>query len=175
MAPLMTSRLVLVPITLPLVEATFRGDRSALEALVEARIPEAWPGRALIERAFSASLEDIRSDPEKRLWGDRLMITKGADRVVVGSVIFHGFPGDGMAEIGYGVEDRWQGRGYAGEATRACVGWALDQPGVEGVTATTPPWHAASIRVLERAGLDRVGLEAHDALGEVVRFIVRRR
>ncbi len=174
MTSLVTPRLVLEPITLALVEATFRGDRAAIEALIRARVPEAWPGRALIERAFSASLDDIRRDPEARLWGDRLMITMEPERVVVGSVIFHGRPDDGMAEIGYGVEDQWQRDGYASEATRACVSWALEQPGIAGVTATTPPWHVASIRVLEKSGLVRVGPEDHDTLGEVVRFSVRK-
>lgn len=177
MEALVTPRLVLEPITLAVIEAVFEGDRAAIEALVGAKIPEAWPGRALVERAFSASLERIRRAPEVRLWGDRLMITRtesAGARIVVGSVIFHGRPETGVAEVGYGVEERWQRQGYASEATRACVDWALAQEGVEAVTATTPPWHAASIRVLERSGLVRVGAEEHEALGEVLRFERRR-
>lgn len=177
MDAIVTTRLILEPITLPVVEAVFEGNRSAIEAIVKAKIPEAWPGRALIERAFSASLERIRNDPERRLWGDRLMITRTErpeERVVVGSVVFHGRPDDGVAEVGYGVEDRWQRQGYATEATSACVEWALAQPGVTCVTATTPPWHTASVRVLEKSGLVRVGVEEHDALGEVLRFERRR-
>lgn len=179
MDPLVTPRLILEPITLPLVEATFRGDRAEIEALVAAQFPEAWPGRSLIERAFSASLDRIREDPGTRLWGDRLMIAqldvRGVRcRVVVGSVVFHGRPTDGVAEVGYGVEERYQSKGYASEATRACVDWALEQEGIAAVTATTPPWHTASIHVLEKAGLVRVGLEDHEMLGEVLRFTRRR-
>ncbi len=173
MDALVTPRLILEPITIDVVEATFRSDRAAIEELVRATIPEAWPGRALVERAFSASLERIRADPATRLWGDRLMITKTSDpreRLVVGSVIFHGRPEDGIAEVGYGVERSSQRQGYASEATRTCVEWALAQPGITCVTATTPPWHTASIRVLERSGLVRVGTEEHAALGEVLRF-----
>jgi RimJ/RimL family protein N-acetyltransferase len=175
MAALVTPRLLLEPVTVEVVDATFAGDRTAIERLVCARIPDAWPGRALVERAFSASLDDIRADPVKRLWGDRLMITQeGGERIVVGSVIFHGRPDDGLAEVGYGVEERWQSKGYASEATRACTDWALREPGILGVTATTPPWHTASVRVLEKAGFLRMGLEEHDALGEVLRFERRR-
>lgn len=175
MTALVTPRLILEPITLPVVEATFRGDRQAIERLVRAQVPEAWPGRALVERAFSASLERIRAAPATRLWGDRLMITRtGQERLVVGSVIFHGHPEDGIAEVGYGVEERWQCQGYATEATRTCVEWALGEPGIMGVTATTPPWHAASIRVLEKSGLVRAGIEEHETLGEVLRFERRR-
>ena len=46
--------------TLALVEAVFRADRDALEQIAGAKIPAAWPGRVLVERAFSASLEAIR-------------------------------------------------------------------------------------------------------------------
>jgi len=182
MAVLVTPRLILEPITLDVVEATFAGDRAAIESVVRAKVPETWPGRALVERAFSASLEHIRADPATRLWGDRLMITRteasaeagASGRHVVGSVIFHGRPRDGVAEVGYGVEERWQRQGFASEATRACVAWALEQPGIHCVTATTPPWHTASVLVLERSGLTRVGVEEHDALGEVLRFERRR-
>ncbi len=170
MEPIRTSRLILEPITLPLVEAVFAGDRAALEDMTKAKIPAAWPGKALVERAFCASLDAIRNDPTKRLWGDRLMITNSGERLLVGSVIFHGLPDDGIAEVGYGVEESWQRQGIATEATRACVEWALRQEGIVQVTATTPPWHVASIRVLEKSGLVKVGTEEHDALGEVVRF-----
>jgi ribosomal-protein-alanine N-acetyltransferase len=171
-----TPRLILEPMTLALVEAVFRADREALEAIAGAKIPAAWPGRVLVERAFSASLEAIRADPETRLWGDRLMITKeGPERLVIGSIVFHGKPGGtGIAEVGYGVEESWQGKGVATEGTRAAVEWALAQPGVQVVAATTPPWHAASIRVLEKSGLIRIGTEDHETLGEVVRFERRR-
>jgi RimJ/RimL family protein N-acetyltransferase len=176
MGVLLTPRLILEPMTLELVEAVFRGDREALEAISGAKIPAAWPGRVLVERAFSASLEAIRADPETRLWGDRLMITReGAERLVIGSIIFHGKPdASGVAEIGYGVEESWQRKGVASEGTLAAVEWALAQPGVLVVTATTPPWHAASIRVLEKSGLTRTGTEDHDTLGEVLRFERRR-
>ena len=180
MEALVTPRLILEPMTLPLVEAVFRGDRAALEEIAGAKIPAAWPGRVLVERAFSASLEAIRADPEARLWGDRLMITRSiaggdVERLVVGSIIFHGRPdASGIAEIGYGVEESWQSKGVATEGTSAAVEWALEQAGVLVVTATTPPWHAASIRVLEKSGLVRVGTEEHETLGEVLRFERRR-
>ncbi len=170
-----TPRLILEPMTLALVEAVFRGDREELEAIAGAKIPAAWPGRVLVERAFSASLEAIRRDPETRLWGDRLMITRTDERLVIGSIVFHGRPAEsGIAEVGYGVEESWQGKGVATEGTRAAVEWALAQPGVLTVAATTPPWHTASIRVLEKSGLVRVGTEEHEALGEVLRFERRR-
>ena len=173
MTILMTDRLELIPITLDVVEAVFRNDRDAVEALVEARVPEKWPGRALVERAFSADLDRIRANPSQRLWGDRLMISRPCegDRRVVGSVVFHGAPDDdGVVEVGYGVEQSSQGRGYGSEATCAAVQWALTQPGVRSVIATTFPWHTASVKILRRAGLSPSGWREHDLLGEMQVF-----
>jgi [ribosomal protein S5]-alanine N-acetyltransferase len=169
--PLFTHRLELRPITLPIVEAVMAGDRHGAERHVGAPLPESWPGTSLIERAFVASLEAIRADPERRLWGDRVMITRETTPRVVGSVVFHGAPDDdGIVEVAYGVEQSSQGNGYATEATRACVEWALEQPDVAAVRATTPPWHMASRRVLEKVGFVIVGTREHELLGELLGF-----
>ncbi len=164
---LLTERLELVPVTLPLVEAVFDGRRELAEELLGASIPAAWPGRALVERAFYASVDAILRDPDTRLWGDRVMITIAEPRRVVGSVIFHGAPDDeGAVEVAYGVEEESQRKGYATEATLASVEWALQQDHVRFVRAATPPWHIASQRVLERCGLCRMGTR-DSCLGEI--------
>jgi RimJ/RimL family protein N-acetyltransferase len=170
-ASLCTERLELLPITLGVVEAVMRGERARVEELAGARLPEAWPGRALIERAFSVSLDAIRADPEKRLWGDRLLVTRGEGRRIVGSVVFHGRPGDdGLCEIGYGVEEASQRQGYATEAVAAAVAWALEQPEVNVIQATTFGWHLPSIRVLAKTGFVRMGTRDHETLGELLLF-----
>ncbi len=167
---LQTQRLELVPITLELVEAVMLDRRDVVARLVDAALPARWPGRALVERAFSASLERVREAPDVRLWGDRLMITRGADRRLVGSVVFHGAPVDGEVEVGYGVEETSQGVGFATEATCAMVDWALEQPDVTRVLATTLPWHKASVRVLQKAGFRPAGWREHDLLGDLQVF-----
>jgi RimJ/RimL family protein N-acetyltransferase len=168
---LRTPRLVLEPFTLPLVEAVMEGRRDVAERLLDAQLPETWPNRALVERAFCASLDAIRADPETRLWGDRLMVRlEDRKRRVVGSVVFHGRPDDGVAEVAYGVEDGSQGQGLATEATRACVEWALAEEGIVSVQATTVPWHTASLRVIAKLGMTRVGTRDHDILGEMYVF-----
>ena len=49
------------------------------------------------------------------------------------------------------ASDRLAGQGYATEGTLACVEWALRQPGIRAVRATTFMWHRASVRVLEKS------------------------
>jgi RimJ/RimL family protein N-acetyltransferase len=168
-----TERLILEPVTLPLVEAVLAGDRRLAEELAQARFPSEWPGPAVIERAFKAYPEAIRAAPNTRLWGDRLMITHQGERRVIGSVIFHGHPTAGIAEVGYGVERGSQGLGLATEGTRACVEWALGQPDVSAVRATTFRWHRASVRVLEKVGMRVIGSEEHELMGELLHFEVR--
>jgi ribosomal-protein-alanine N-acetyltransferase len=60
-------------------------------------------------------------------------------------------PFDGQVEIGYAIEDRQQGNGFASDAVRAMSEWALERfalPRVLGIVATD---NVASCRVLERA------------------------
>lgn len=156
--------------TFGIVEAVMRGRREDAERLVGARMPARWPNRELIERAFTASLEAIAADPEVRLWGDRVMVLRAADAEprVVGSVVFHGLPGDdGIAEIAYGVEEASQGLGYATEAVAASLDWALAHDRVRVVQAATFAWHRPSIRVIEKCGMVLVGSREHDTMGEL--------
>ncbi len=186
-----TPRLDLVPLTLAVVESVLWGERAEAERLVGARMPSRWPNRQLVERAFPVSLDAIRAQPEARLWGGRVMIARGdctsealprrglpsdeGERRVVGSVVFHGVPGpDGVAEIAYGVEEGSQGRGYATEAVSACLAWAFEHPSVAAVQATTFAWHRASLRVIEKVGMVRVGVRDHETLGELLVFERRR-
>lgn len=169
-----TERLELVPVTVPLVEAVLESRRDRAEELLGAIIPAAWPGRALVERAFYASIDAILRDPHTRLWGDRVMIAREGPRRVVGSVIFHGAPDEeGAVEVAYGVEEESQRKGYATEATRVSVEWALAQHDVRVVRAATPPWHIASQKVLERCGLARTGAR-ESPLGEIWEYERRR-
>src|SRR4051812_10762508 len=133
MSVLYTDRLELLPITLEMVEAVMEGRRDDAESLAGVRFPDEWPGRALVERAFACPLGRLRDDPASYLWGGRLLVARASatlngERVVVGSVVLDGKPdASGTVEIGYGIEARSQGMGYATEGTRAVVEWALAQ------------------------------------------------
>jgi RimJ/RimL family protein N-acetyltransferase len=174
MTVLHTSRLDLIPMTLAHVEAVMLERRADLARMAEAALPDGWPSRTLVTRAYH-SIERIRANPADRLWGDRLVIVREGVRRVIGSVVFHGRPdAEGAVEIAYGIEPGSQGQGYASEATQACVQWAFAQPEVQRVTAVTTPWHRASIRVLERLGMRVVGSREHETMGELLLYVVER-
>ena len=162
---IVTPRLELRPITSEQAVAILEGRRrQEIEALVGAELPWQWPTRVLVEQVFRASLPGVLEDPTARLWGDRFIVTREGPPKVVGSVIFHGRPGvDGVADIGYGIEETSQGKGIATEALGACVKWALAQAECRLIRAETSAWHQPSLRVLEKVGLRVVG--EHDADG----------
>jgi ribosomal-protein-alanine N-acetyltransferase len=174
MPALETLRVRLVPITLDVLEAVLRRDRAAAEAALGAAFPEAWPNDDLVARAFPYSLDAIRAAPDIRLWGDSMVLPREGPPRVLGSVVFHGKPADGIAEIGYGIEDASRGQGLATEATRACVEWALAEPGIVAVQATTFPWHHASLGVIRKLGMTPCGVREHAILGDLLVFERRR-
>ncbi len=59
------------------------------------------------------------------------------------------------AEIGFLLNRRFWGQGYAGEAAGAVMDWLFSLPEIDRVWATCDPENAASIRVLEKLGLER--------------------
>jgi RimJ/RimL family protein N-acetyltransferase len=169
MPALETRRLRLVPITLPAIEAVLDHDKPRAEALVGATFPAQWPNDDLVALGFPYSREALRADPDTRLWGDSLVLLRDEPRVI-GSVVFHGLPASGIAEVAYSIEETSRCCGYAAEAVGACVAWALDQPGITAVQATTFPWHVASLGVIRRVGMVPIGTRDHDTLGDLLVF-----
>jgi ribosomal-protein-alanine N-acetyltransferase len=173
MPALVTARLRLVPITLDGILAVLDHDKQRAEAIVGAAFPSTWPSDELLVSGFPYSRDAIRASPDVRLWGDSLVLLKDASRVI-GSVVFHGHPSDGVAEVGYSIEESHRSNGYAIEATRACVEWALAEPGIEAVQATTFEWHLASLGVIRGVGMQQVAVRDHDTLGSLLVFERRR-
>ena len=66
-------------------------------------------------------------------------------------------------ELGYTLaRNRW-GQGYATEAAGACLAYALGQLGLDPVYAQVRPENTASVRVLEKIGMEPAG--RRDAYG----------
>jgi RimJ/RimL family protein N-acetyltransferase len=81
-------------------------------------------------------------------------LVRSGDQVVVGDIGFHGPPNPaGSVTVGYGLAPGARGHGYATEALRAVVAWALAQPEVVVVEADTTHANLPSQRVMERAGM----------------------
>jgi len=106
---------------------------------------------AELKKAYAEMLEGCLRHPEQWQWYAMWMIEL-RDRTHIGDLCFKGLEANGMAEIGYGILEEYQGQGYATEAVGAAVIWALKQPDVACVEAETAPDNRASQRVLEKCG-----------------------
>jgi RimJ/RimL family protein N-acetyltransferase len=85
-------------------------------------------------------------------------LVRQADSIVVGDIGFHAPPDSGgTVTVGYGLAAQARGNGYATEALKALISWALAQPGVRGVEADTAHGNVRSQRVMERAGMRMIG------------------
>ena len=65
-------------------------------------------------------------------------------------------------ELGYALGTPWWGRGYATEAARAVRDYALGELALPEVLALVRPGNAASINVVEKIGMERVGTRDSD-------------
>lgn len=106
---------------------------------------------AELKAAYTQMLEGCLRHPDQWQWYAMRMIEL-RDGTHVGDLCFKGLEDNGMAEIGYGILEEFQGQGYATEAVDAAVVWALQQPDATCVEAETEPDNRASQRVLEKCG-----------------------
>jgi ribosomal-protein-alanine N-acetyltransferase len=95
-------------------------------------------------------------------------VLRRSDDVVIGDVGFHSPPDDlGEVSVGFGVVPAVRGRGYATEALRTLLDWALQQPEVRVVHADTDLVNLASQRVLVSAGMRLAADEGDRKLYEI--------
>lgn len=106
---------------------------------------------AELKAAYAEMLAGCLSCPAQWNWYAMWMIER-KDGTHVGDLCFKGLAPNGVVEIGYGISEAYQGRGYATEAVQAALAWALAQPEVSAVEAETDAGNAASQRVLEKCG-----------------------
>lgn len=144
---MMTERLTLMPL---------RGEQ--MRALLEGTAPEGirYDGEPLdtvLSVVLRTAISAMEANPARAEWFMLRLIVDTATNTAVGSACFKGCPdGAGFVEIGYGLGERWRGRGYAKEAVRALSYGAFEQPSVKGIVAQTERDNSASIGVLKACG-----------------------
>ena len=141
MTPIVTSRLVLVPVTPELARAVVAGDLADISA------GPGWPHADTVD-AMAMALAP-RAGPA---W----LVT--ADGLVIGDCGSYAWPDEeGVVEIGYGVAEPFRRKGYATEAVAGMCRWLRAEAGAIAITATSvDAGNHASRRVLEKLGFARV-------------------
>ena len=127
---------------------------AASQAQMEAFIAE--QSVDVLKAAYTEMLDGCLMHPEQWEWYAIWMIEL-KDGTHIGELCFKGITENGIAEIGYGIAEDYQCRGYATEAVSALTDWALVQPCVTAVLAETEQSNIASQKVLNKAGFVPTG------------------
>ena len=123
----------------------YPASREQMEAMIASEQEEE------LKEAYTEMLEGCLRCPDQWDWYAMWMIEK-TDGTHIGDLCFKGLREDGIAEIGYGILEEYQGQGYATEAVRAACRWAFGHAEVTSLEAETDAGNAASQRVLEKCG-----------------------
>src|SRR3954452_14260030 len=157
-----TPRLMLVPLTPPLLRAVADGALDEVERQLEAPVGAGWEDGVPAEYR----LRQLAADPSEQPWLVRAVVAL-TPRRVVGSIGFHAPPDDrGRVEIGYDIVAAERRRGYAREAIHGLLGWAWAAGRARTCGASVSPGNAPSLALVRSLGFRRVGeqIDAIDGL-----------
>lgn len=153
--PLVTSRLIIRPFRLEDLEdfhAVF-GDPQVMRYIPSGTSADLAASQARLERIIA-----MQEASGLSLWA----VEERASGRVIGDCGLFLVEGKGPdVEVAYHFAQSVWGKGYASEAAQACVRYGFDVLHLPKIVGIINPGNAASGRVLEKAGLKRVGAAWH--------------
>ena len=148
-----TTRLILVPLTHDQL-LLFKNDPEALARSLDLNYiarendPAVLPD---LEEATEFWINNTKAHPEYYHWFTTWEIIVKEQRLAIGGIGFAGFPDEqGKSIIGYGLDVRFHGKGYASEAVEALIRWGFQHDALKQIIADTPLFNFPSHRVLEK-------------------------
>jgi RimJ/RimL family protein N-acetyltransferase len=160
---LATDRLILKAATAETLGFAAGHDLASLARALSCRIPSDWPPRIddegqMARDGFAYVRDLLRKDASLEGWWCWWVLIRDPERVLIGSVSPKGPPDrEGTVEVSYGIVASEQRKGYATEATRGLISWVERDPRTRTIVAETLPQLAASIAVMRKCGLERLG------------------
>jgi len=95
-------------------------------------------------------ITDTTKDP---LYHTMWLVVEKKQSAIIGGICFHGGPDEnGEVEIGYGIDEPFQNRGYMSETIAGFIHWVGKNNKAKVINAETESENIASIRVLEKNG-----------------------
>ena len=140
-------------------------DKSDNKALLNRSITN--PHRVLVDNSgpLGWRVPQVKVDPSVNKWFVRWIVLKETAEVI-GSTSFHGVPdADGMMEIGLGIEEPFQNKGYAKESLIGMWNWVCKFPEVKTLRYTVSPDNLPSIAVINYFGFEYKGQQMDDIDG----------
>jgi ribosomal-protein-alanine N-acetyltransferase len=161
MKPINTERLLLIPLSLPQLEISLYSARTLADSLGIPIVSQIFEEPA--EHAIKMKVAKMDAVPRNQHpWFTYWLIVIKEKITGAGLVGFKGSPDEnGVTEIGYGIDERYQRQGYMTEAVKALIEWAFNHPECLAITATgVLKNNRGSQKVLKKAGFTEVAF--HD-------------
>jgi ribosomal-protein-alanine N-acetyltransferase len=153
--------------TLDLLDIEGR-DAAELAARLGARPPVTWPPEHNDENTRNWMRNYLTEHPDEPAYTGWYIVGAGE---LVGTAGFKGPPNAaGEVEIGYGIIEARQRRGFASGAARILIDFAFSDPRVTAVLAETLPFSPGSQAVLKRCDFSLTGSRVDAEDGEVLCF-----
>jgi RimJ/RimL family protein N-acetyltransferase len=140
-------------------------DKSDQKALANRSITN--PHRVLVDNSgpLGWRVPQVKVDSSVNKWFVRWIVLKETSEVI-GSISFHGVPDvEGMIEIGLGIEELFQNKGYAKESLKGMWSWVSQFPEVKTLRYTVSPDNLPSIAVINYFGFEYRGQQMDDIDG----------
>ncbi|QNK63740.1 GNAT family N-acetyltransferase [Pedobacter sp. PAMC26386] len=145
-----TERLYLIPFTPDICKEALNHEFSSLAA-IGIQLGDGWPDADMLDTLpriiDKLNLVDTPSGFES--W----MIIERETNAIIGDTGFKGLPDvNGTIDVGYGITASARRKGYATEAVKGLINWALQQPEVTGITASCEISNVTSAKLLKALG-----------------------
>ncbi len=125
------------------------------------------PHRELMDHSgpLAWRVPQVKLDSEVNKWFVRWVVLKRS-REIIGSTSFHGAPdAQGMIEIGLGINQRFQNKGYGFEALAGMWSWASTHSEVKTLRYTVSADNLASIALVDKFGFHHIGQQMDEIDG----------
>jgi RimJ/RimL family protein N-acetyltransferase len=110
-------------------------------------------------------LPRIRQNPEYAKYLLRVVVLKD-NPIIIASAGFHDAPDSyGMIEIGFGVDKKYQGRGFGQELLHGMWSWAVNDPQVKTLRYTVSPENLISQHIIKKLGFEYKGQQIDEEDG----------
>lgn len=167
---ILTARLRLVAITPPLLDLQETSPHVLGDAL-SATVPPGWPNSDWEPHVYAFMRKQWQTQPETVGWHRYVLLPENNRVTLIGGLGSHPL-NETEAEVGYGILEQWQNRGFATESTLALIEY-LFRSGRQRIRAQTFPHLKASLRVMQKCGMEFAG--AGDENGTVCYTLHRSR
>jgi [ribosomal protein S5]-alanine N-acetyltransferase len=145
-----SERMCLIPATVELYLMELH-DRPTFASTLKANVPREWPPDQVTPEVIEEFIRRIQAE-DRKIWSFYwLLRQKSSELVLIGNGGFLAHE-NGTLEIGYSMLSQYQNKGYATEAVKSMLQWALSNLKEDRIIAYTYPHLKASIRVLEKNG-----------------------